>query len=235
MAGLHSSNDETRKPARRREPTAGPVEARPRRARTIESPREGVVVEVRFADGVSLPATVARTQDDLIWIRMPPVVPCGHSFRFTWGAVDGARESTAGAIMHSASHGMMARMESTHKVDRRAYDRIPPNRSVLVRAVLFEVAGEESVGTIFGQLADASFAGCCFRTAGAPQIGQTMLLYFRDDEHDQVGEPVPAKVVSVTLESSKSRLVRVCFGRVGLKAQTIRAVLMGAPAAADAA
>ena len=106
---------------------------------------------------------------------------------------------------------------------------------MLVRAVIFDTAGEDSVGTIFGQLADCSFSGACFRTAGAPQIGQTMLLYFRDDEHEQIGEPVPAKVLSVTLESPKSRLVRVCFGRVGLKAQTIRDVIMGSSRAADAA
>jgi hypothetical protein len=234
MAGLHSND--TRKPVRRREqPAAERLDAPARRRRQIEAPKSGVVVDVCFADGVSLPATVARTQDDLIWIRMPPVVPCGHSFRFTWGAVDGARESTAAAIMHSEAHGLMARMESTQKVDRRAYDRIAPSRSVLVRAMLFDVAGEQSVGTIFGQLADASFGGACFRTAGAPTIGQTMLMYFRDDEHEQIGEPVPAKVLSVTLESPRARLVRVCFGRVGLKAQTIRDVIMGAAATADAA
>jgi hypothetical protein len=235
MAGLHSnSGNEQRKPARKREAQAGP-ETRQARRREIETPPAGSVVEVTVAAGVVVPATIARVQDDLVWIRMPPCVPCGHSFRFTWGANDGARESVAGAIMHSGDIGMMARMEATQKTDRRSYDRIRPTRQVLVRAMLFDVAGEDSVGTIFGQLADASFEGACFRTAGAPNIGQTMLLWFRDDDHESLGEPVPAKVVSVTPESAKSRLVRVSFGRVGLTAQTIRDVLMGRAVIADAA
>lgn len=235
MAGLHSnSGNEQRKPARKREAQARP-EVRQARRREVETPSAGSIIEVTVAAGVVVPATVSRVQDDLVWIRMPPCVPCGHSFRFTWGAADGARESVAGAIMHSGDIGMMARMESTQKAERRSYDRIRPTRQVLVRAMLFDVAGEDSVGTIFGQLADASFEGACFRTAGSPSIGQTMLLWFRDDDHESLGEPVPAKVVSVTLESTKSRLVRVSFGRVGLTAQTIRDVLMGRAIAADAA
>jgi hypothetical protein len=235
MAGLHSNNDnEQRKPARKREAQAG-TEARQVRRRQVDTPPAGSIIEVTVAAGVVVPATVSRVQEDLVWIRMPPCVPCGHSFRFSCGAADGARESVAGAIMHSGEIGMMARMESTQRADRRRYDRIRPTRQVLVRAMLFDVAGEDSVGTIFGQLADASFEGACFRTAGAPNIGQTMLLWFRDDDHDSLGEPVPAKVVSVTLESPKSRLVRVSFGRVGLTAQTIRDVLMGRAIAADAA
>jgi hypothetical protein len=234
MAGLHSSNTEQRRPARK--PQALPsIEAQPRRARQIETPAAGAVVEIVIANGVTLPATVARVQDDLIWFRMPPVVPCGHSFRFAWGARDGARESVAAAIVHSGDIGLMARMEGTQRADRRVYDRIQPNRRVLVRAMLFDVAGEDSVGTIFGQLADASFGAACFRTAGAPMIGQALLLWFRDDHHEQLGTPVPAKVASVTPESAKSRLVCVSFGRVGLAAQTIRDVLMGASAPAAAA
>jgi PilZ domain len=231
MAGLHST-ERARRPARK--PDDPRPESRGRRARAIETPPAGSVAEVVIADGVVLPATVSRVQDDLIWVRMPPVVPCGHSFRFAWAGRDGARESVAAAVMHSGDGGLMARMEQTQRADRRVYERIQPTRRVLVRAMLFDVAGDDSVGTIFGQLADASFGSACFRTAGAPSIGQAMMLWFRDDGHEQVGHPVPAKVVSVTPETRNSRLVCVSFGRVGLAAQTIRDVLMGVaePAAA---
>ena len=141
MAGLHSNTgSEHRKPVRKREAQARP-EARQARRREVETPPAGSIIEVTVAAGVVVPATISRVQDDLVWIRMPPCVPCGHSFHFTWGASDGARESVAGAIMHSGDIGMMARMESTQKADRRTYDRIRPTRSVLVRAMLFDVAG----------------------------------------------------------------------------------------------
>ncbi len=232
MAGLHST-DRARRPARKPEESTR-HEHRARRARVIETPPEGSVVEVVIADGVVLPATVSRVQDNLIWVRMPPVVPCGHSFRFAWAGRDGARESMAAAITHSGDVGLMGRMEQTQRADRRVYERMVPTRQVLVRAMLFDVAGDESVGTIFGQLADVSFGSACFRTAGAPSIGQAMMLWFRDDAHERLGAPIPAKVVSVTPETRNSRLVCVSFGRVGLAAQTIRDVLMGVaePAAA---
>ena len=76
MAGLHSNNDnEQRKPARKREAHARP-EARQVRRREVETPPAGSIIEVTVAAGVVVPATVSRVQEDLVWIRMPPCVPC---------------------------------------------------------------------------------------------------------------------------------------------------------------